>query len=384
MNVLYSLQIRKPVFRPSLHLLRVLRLKILDWYIIRKFIGTFFFSIIILAVIACVIDYSEKLNDFEKNHAPFWAILNYFKDFVPHISALLYPLFIFIATIFFTSKLAYKSEIIAMLATGMSFNRFLRPYVIGASFLGILALFANHWIVPIANKERLAFEDKYVHEKVTHSDRNVHLQLSPDLLIYMENYDYSSNTGYHFTAEKINGTLLLEKTMSDHVSYDYAKKIWVMSGVVIRTNDSLGERLQSFPVLSRSYPFTPIDLKEDEDVKEALTTSQLDAFIEKQKLHGNENLNYYYVEKYRRTAQPFAGFILSIIGVCIASRKIRGGSGLHLALGIAICAIYMLCLQFSTTFSTKAGLNPMIAVWIPNVIAMIAGIFIYKRQTKGR
>ncbi len=359
-------------------------MKKLDWYIIGKFIATFFFAILILAIIACVIDYSEKLNNFNKNSAPGWAIANYYKNFIPHISALLYPLFIFIATIFFTSKLAYKTEIVVMLATGMSFNRFLRPYFIGAGFLGALALLANHWIVPVANKSRLDFEDRYVHEKITTADRNVHMQLLPDLLMYMESYDYLANTGYHFTAEKIKGTFLREKLMADHAAYDSARKMWHLYDVTIRRNDSVRESLEHIPEMYAAYPFTPKDLKDDADVKEALTTPQLQRFIGRQQLHGNNNLNIYFVEEHRRTAQPFAGFILSIIGACMASRKIRGGSGFHLAIGIAISAIYMLCLQFSTTFSTKAGLNPFIAVWIPNVLAAIAAIFVYRRQAAGR
>jgi lipopolysaccharide export system permease protein len=359
-------------------------MKKLDWYIIRKFVGTFFFAIMILAVIACVIDYSQKASSFVKNQAPGIEILLYFKNFIPHISALLYPLFIFIATIFFTSKLAYKTEITAMLATGMSFNRFLRPYIIGATFLGLLALVTNHWIVPNANKGRLAFEKKYVNEKVTSSDKNVHLQLTPELLVYVQEYNYTNNEGYRFTSEKIRGTRLLEKVMADRIVYDSVKKIWQLSGVTIRINDSLKESLQLIPELERKYPFTPRDLKEDQDVKEALTTPELTRFIEKQKLHGNNNLNVYYVEKYRRSAQPFAGFILCMIGVCISSRRIRGGSGFHLAVGIAISAIYMLCLQFSTTFSTKAGLNPMIAVWIPNFMFAIVALFIYRKQVQGR
>ncbi|MBS1616396.1 MAG: LptF/LptG family permease [Bacteroidetes bacterium] len=359
-------------------------MKILDWYIVRKFLGTFFFAILILAVIACVIDLSEKLNDFSSNHAPLLAILNYYKNFVPHISALLYPLFIFIATIFFTSKLAYKSEIVAMLATGMPFNRFLRPYVIGAAFLGSLALLVNHWVVPMANKSRLAFEDKYVHEKVTNSDRNVHMQIAPGLLVYVENYDYANNMGYHFTAEKVEGNRLREKLMADHVSYDSTTKMWHLYQVVIRKNDSLKESLENAGDMLANYPFTPKDLRENSDVKEALTTPQLNHYIAVQRMHGNDNLNIYYVEKYRRTAQPFAGFLLSLIGACIASRRIRGGSGFHLALGIAISAVYMLILQFSTTFSTKAGLNPFIAVWIPNLAAGIVAYFVYRRQASGR
>lgn len=357
-------------------------MKKLDWYIIKRFVGTFFYAIIILAVISCVIDYSQKVDDFVKNKAPFILILNYFKNFIPHISALLYPLFIFIACIFFTSKLAYKSEIIAMLATGVSFNRLLRPYIISAGGLGLLAFMANHWIVPMANKERLQFEKKYVKEHINFADRNVHLQLSHNLLIYVQSYDYTTNNGMHFTAETIDGTLLKEKIMADNASYDSVKKSWKLRNVTIRRNNGINEELTVMPEIERKYPFTPNDLRQDDAVKEALTTPQLDRYIEKQKLHGNENLNLYYTEKQRRTATPFAGFILSIIGVCIASKKIRGGSGLHLAMGIALCAIYMMALQLSTTFSTKAGLNPTLALWIPNIIFGALALYLYRKQVR--
>ncbi len=357
-------------------------IKKLDWYIIKRFVGTFFYAIIILALVSCIIDLGEKMDDFVKNHAPVIAILNYYKDFIPHISALLYPLFIFIACIFFTSKLAYKSEIIAMLATGMSFQRLMRPYIIGGAFLGLLALLANHIIVPIANKQRLDFEDHYVHEARNAADRNVHIQLSRTLLVYMQSYDYPSNTGMRFTAERIDGTLLKEKLKAETASYDAKKKQWKLHNVRLTQNDDIHETVKFYPELIRQYPFTPKDLRQDDDVKEALTTPQLNKYIERQKLHGNENLNLYYVEKERRTAQPFAGFILSLIGVCIASRKIRGGSGLHLAIGIAISALYIMALQLSTTFSTKAGLNPMLAVWIPNFIFGGVAFYLYRRQVK--
>lgn len=358
-------------------------LKKLDWYIVKKFVGTFFFAIIILAVIACVIDYTEKVEDFVEKKAPALAILNYFKNFVPHITALLFPLFLFIATIFFTSKLAYKSEIIAILASGTSFQRFMRPYLIGGGFLCMLSLVFNHWIVPLANKQRLAFEDKYIHNAITSSDRNVHLQLAKGLYVYMQSYDYRNNVGYRFTAEKMDGTLLKEKLFADRASYDSVKKQWKLYNVLIRTNDGLKESLTTFPELTRQYTsFTPKDLEEDDAIKEALTTPELDRYIAREKLRGRETLNFFYVEKHRRTAQPFAGFILTIIGVCIASRKIRGGSGLHLALGIVISAMYIMALQLSTTFSTKAGLNPLIAVWIPNFIFGGVAIYLYRRQIK--
>lgn len=355
-------------------------MKKLDWYIVKKFVGTFFFAIMILAVIACVIDYSEKVDDFVQHKAPFLAILNYFKNFIPHITALLFPLFIFIATIFFTSKMAYRSEIIAILASGTSFQRFLRPYAIGGGFLCLLSLVVNHWVVPQANKQRLAFEDKYVHAATIVSDQNVHLRLSKDLFVYMQRYDYTVNQGTRFTAEKIEGTQLKEKLSAETVNYDSVKKVWTLHDVNIRTMSDVNENLQTVKEMKMVYPFSPKDLDQDDEEKDALTTPELTRVIAREKLRGRETLNVYYVELHRRTAQPFAGLILCLIGVCIASRKIRGGSGLHLALGIVISAIYIMSMQFATTFSIKAGLNPLLAAWIPNFIFGSLAYYLYRNQ----
>lgn len=358
-------------------------MKKLDWYIVKKFWGTFFFAIMIMAVIACVIDLTEKMDDFLEKKAPLMAILMYFKNFIPHITALLFPLFIFIATIFFTSKLAYKSEIIAMLASGMSFQRFMRPYLIGGGALCALSLLANHWIVPAANKQRLAFEDKYVHNAVVTADRDVHLRLSKDLYVYMMSYDYQANIGYNFTAEKIQGTSLKEKLWAERASYDSTTKKWKLFTVRIRTNNGIKESLRFLQDTVCDYgTFKPADLEEDDAIKEALTTPELNRYIAREKLRGTETLNFFYVEKHRRTAQPFAGLILTIIGACIASRKIRGGSGLHLAIGICISALYIMAMQFTNTFSTKAGLNPLLAVWIPNIIFGTLALYLYRRQIK--
>lgn len=364
-------------------LLGPLGLKKLDIYIIFKFFSTFFFSIMVLAVISCVIDYSEKVDSIVETKASALVVMNYYKNFVPHITALLFPLFIFIATIFFTSKIAYKSEVIAMLSSGISFTRFLRPYLIGAGFLCLFSLVSNHWIIPQANKQRIAFEDKYINaNNFKYAADNMHLGISKNTFVYLQNYSYSSQTGNHFTEEKIDGILLKEKLMADYVTYDTVKQIWHLHNVVIRTNDSDKESLQKIPQLDKKYPFTPGDLNRTDAIKEALTTAELDQYVERERLHGRENLNFYYVEKHRRTAQPFAGFILTIIGACIASKKIRGGSGLHLALGIVISAVYIMFLQTSTTLSTKANLNPMIAVWIPNIIFAVVAYILYRRQIR--
>jgi lipopolysaccharide export system permease protein len=357
-------------------------MKKIDWYIVKKFVGTFVFAIMIMAVISCVIDLSEKMNDFVEKKAPLVDILNYFKNFIPHIVALLFPLFIFIATIFFTSKLAYKSEIIAMLATGMSFQRFLRPYIIGGVFLCGISLFANHYIVPVANKGRLAFEDKYIHFTAESSDQNIHLGLSKNLYIYVQSYNYKLNSGNRFTSERLEGTLLKEKIMADRISYDSTTKTWTLYNATIRKNNGLKEELTTVTELKQKYPFTPADLEENEGVKEALTTPQLSKYIAREELRGRETLNYFYVEKYRRTAQPFAGMIMVIMGACIASRKIRGGSGLHLALGIVLSAIYIMILQFSTTFSTTTGMSPLLAVWIPNIVFAVVAMFLLRQQVK--
>ena len=358
-------------------------MKKLDWYIVKKFLGTFFFAIMILALISCVIDVSEKMEDFTEKKAPFLAILNYYKDFIPHITALLFPLFIFIATIFFTSQLAYKSEIIAMLSSGVSFQRFLRPYVIGGGFLCVVSLVANHWVIPLANKGRLAFENRYIHDAKVSSDRNLHLGLTKNLYIYVQGFDFVRNTGSKFTAEKIDGINLTEKIMADNVSYDSVTKIWHLHSVVIRHNNGIKEDLKILPELDEKYPnFVPRDLIADEDIKEALTTPELIAYTAKESLRGRENLNFYYIEKDRRTAQPFAAMILTLIGACIASRKIRGGSGLHLAIGIIISALYIMFMQFSTTLSTNAGFNPLASVWIPNFVFAGVAYYLYRRQIK--
>ncbi len=355
----------------------------LDIYIIKKFVSTFLFAIMVLAVISCVIDYSEKVDNIVSKKAPMLVVLNYYKNFVPHITALLFPLFIFIATIFFTSKLAYKSEIIAILSSGVSYQRFIRPYLIGAAFLCTISLIANHWIIPLANKQRIAFEDKYINDdNFKSAGENMHLGISKDTYVYLQNYNYSTNSGTHFTEEKIKGTLLQVKKMADYVTYDSVKKIWRLHNIVIRTNDSNKETITHLAEQDVKYPFTPADLNRTDAIKEALTTPELNKYIATEQLHGRENLNSYFVEKERRSAQPFAGFILTIIGVSIASRKIRGGSGLHLALGIIISAVYIMFLQTSTTFSTKSDLSPFLAVWIPNFIFSGVAYFLYRRQIK--
>ena len=360
-----------------------LLLKKLDWYIIGKFLSTFFFAIMILAVISCVIDYSEKVDNFVSKKVPNSEILFYYSDFVPHITALLFPLFLFISTIFFTSKLAYKSEIIAMLAAGVSFPRFMRPYLVGGGALCLVSLLANHYLIPVANKNRVHFEDTYINENnyISAGD-NIHLGISKNTYVYMQTFNNVSRQGNHFTCEKFEGTLLKEKLTADWIAYDTSKKIWHLNNVIIRTNDTASESIRHVASMDMKYPFLPADMIRNEAIKEGLTTPQLNKFIASEQLKGRENLNAFFVEKERRSAQPFAAMILTIIGVCIASRKIRGGSGFHLALGIVISAVYIMFLQTGTTFATKSNLSPFLSVWIPNLIFAGVAWGLFRRQVR--
>jgi lipopolysaccharide export system permease protein len=368
---------------PHTHFSRYLGLKRIDWYIIKKFLSTFFFVIILFAAISCIIDYSEKVDNIVSKKAPTLAVLNYYKNFVPHIVALLFPLFIFIATLFFTSKIAYKSEIIAILSSGVSFSRFLRPYLVGGGFLCLVSLISNHWVIPAANNDRIYFENHYINDdNFRWVSNNLHLGISKNTYVYIQNFNVSNSTGNRFTAEKIEGTQLKEKLMAEYISYDTAKKIWKLSNVVIRNNNGMAETVRRVPEMEMKYPFTPSDLNSSDAIKEALTTPQLNRYIENERLRGQENLSFFYVEKARRSAEPVAGLILTIMGACIASRKIRGGSGFHLAVGIALSAIYIMFQKTTTTFAIKSNLDPMLAVWIPNIIFGAYAFYLYRKQTK--
>ncbi len=354
----------------------------IDRYILKNFLLTFVVLLAAFSAIAIVIDLTEKIKDFVGNKVPLKQILLYFQNFLPFILALLFPIFIFVAVIFFTSKMANRSEIIAILNSGMSFRRMLRPYVFGAGLISIILLFANHFIIPRANKSRLKFEERYLWEHSYSRDDNFHMRISPSEYIFMQNYNPESKTGYRFSYEKVQGTRIVEKVNADRCQYDSIGKQWKLFDVVSRTNQEIGEQLQLSPTLTKKYKFGPADLIERREAKQMMTTPQLNAYIKRETEKGSENLNEYFIEKYRRTASPFSAFVLSIIGACIASRKVRGGSGIHLAIGLMISAAYIFMMQFSTTFAIKGNLHPFVAVWIPNIVFSFIAFGIYRKFSR--
>lgn len=361
-----------------------LSMKKIDWYILRKFLGTFFYAILILVVIAVVVDFAEKLDDFVNNNISMHEIIfGYYVAFIPYIAAMLFPLFTFIAVIFFTSKMAYRSEIIAIISSGASFNRFLRPYWVGGIFLSLLLAAASISVIPWANHVRINFENKYVNNKTAPGPvTNIHLRIDPVSYVSIQSYDPAYKTAYDFMLHKIDNQRLYYQLAAESIIWDTTKKAWITRHAEVRLFNGMHEAIWLVRDTTLKIPLLPADLMPGEETMQGMSTSRLNAFIKQQEQRGAQGLNALYVEKYKRIGGPVAVIIMTLIGVVIASRKIRGGSGLHLALGILISSAYIVCMQFSYTFSTKGSLNPFIAVWIPNLIFGLLAWLVYARAPK--
>lgn len=344
--------------------------------------GSFFFAILLFTTVAVVIDLTEKINDIISKSVP-WSLLfsQYYANFIPFISALLSPLFLFVAVIFFTSRLANQSQIVAVLSSGTSYYRLMRPYIIGSTFLALLLMGFNHFVVPNANKKRLAFEYNYLSTKFKTFSKNVHLQVSKDRYIYMENYSNSDSTGYKFSYEIMRENKLLYKLRADKITWKGDKKKWEMTNYFQRTFDREGEHLKHGAVLDTVLNFKPSDFDKRIALKEEMNSFELMDYIKLLRARGEEQVVWFEIELYRRTAGAAAMIILTIIGYSLASRKVRGGLGMHLVLGFLLSGAYIVFMQFSTTFSTNSNLPPILGVWIPNMVfGVLAAVLVWKAQ----
>ena len=353
-------------------------MKILDWYIIKKFLGTFFFTLALIILIAVIFDASEKMDDFLEKHAPLRAILfDYYLNFIPYFANLFSPLFIFIAVIYFTSRMASNTEIVAMLNSGMSFRRLMLPYFIAATFLALVSFYFNGWVIPHANANRLAFEYIYVRNPYVYKDRNIHRQISPGTLIYMDSYNSRENIGFRFSLEQIKDGKRIYFLNSDRIRWDSVPRKWIIENYYIRKIKGMNEEITEGNSMDTTFSFEPKDLQTRVSLMDAMDNSALNNFIAGLKLQGSSAVTAYEVEKYRRISFPFATFILTLIGVSLASRKVRGGIGLHLGAGISLSFIYILFIQVSATYATNGDLPPLLAVWIPNIIfsGIAVGLF---------
>jgi len=367
-------------------------MKKLDWYILKKFLSTFFFSIFLFTVISVVIDVSEKTDDFVKSQLGIKRIItDYYIGFIPHIVALLFPLFVFIAIIFFTSKMAGRSEIIAILASGTSFNRWLRPYWIGGCFLAIILWLSNNYLIPRAEKVRVAFEAKYFdpnssYESLSKSRNGtgnaMYLKIDSFTYAGIYNYDTTSKRGGPMFEHRILKNQLIQNIRAESVYWDTATKKWKLESVLHRDFNGMKEKVTMVPVEVTKFSFTPTDLLKNKYTKDILTAPELSRFIQLEEMRGSENISELKVEKGRRDATPITVLLLTIIGATVAGRKVRGGSGMHLAIGFITAALFIITDKFSTVFSTKGNLPPTLATWIPNIIFVFVAIAFYRKAPK--
>ena len=355
----------------------VFSLKTIDRYIIRKFLGTFFFSIILLLFIIIIFDVSEKIDDFLKHDAPLKAIIfNYYLNFIPHFVNLFSYLFVFISVIYFTSNMAANTEIIAILSSGISFRRLLYPYFIAAIILAMMSFILGNFIIPYTNRGKLAFERKYIKDPRQFNDMNIHKQISPGTYIYMENFNISSKVGWKFSLEKFSGRELVYKLMADRVEWDSITTRWKLNAYYSRTINGMYESIHKGSHLDTILPFRPAEFLEDLEEVSIMNYFTLADHIKTKELRGDQDVIKFKVKKYERTVFPFATLILTLIAVSISSRKVRGGIGFNLGFGLALTFSYILFMQIFTVMATFGNFPPLLAVWIPNIIFGIIAVIL--------
>lgn len=357
-------------------------LKRLDWYIIKKYIGTYILSIILIISISVIFDFTEKIDNFMENSAPVKAIIfDYYMNFIPFFTNMFTPLFSFISVIFFTSKLANNSEIIAMLAGGMSFNRLLRPYFISATLIGIFSFLLMGFVIPPANKVRLDFEDKYVDKFKSEIARNIQMEIEPGIIVYFERYEERTQEGYHFSLEKFEGKKLVSRMTASTIKMDSLNH-WTVRNYLIRDFNGMYETINKGGSLDTIINMDPEDFFITAQQAAQMTNPQLRRYINKQEKRGLGNIQAFKDEYYKRFSMPLASLILTLIGVSLASRKIRGGMGINIGIGLALSALFILFSTLSSTFAINGSMNPLLAVWLPNILFLITGLFLYTKAPK--
>jgi lipopolysaccharide export system permease protein len=365
-------------------------MKILDWYILKKFLVTFIFTILAITTIAVVIDTSEKADDFVNSGLKTGQIImQYYIGFVPYIISMIFPLMVFIAVIYFTSRLAARSEFIAILAGGVRFNRLLRPYLIGALLLSGLFWIASQTWIPKANKIRTDFQANYVDRNSSYQPNagtvnrnNYYLRADSNTYVAMLYYDTMSKSAGGFTLQRIRNNKVYYNLRAERISWDTAKKNWHVYNIIQRNFDGLRESVKQSKDTNLNLNVRPNELGHDEYLKDKLTSRDLRTFIQREELRGTEGLNNYKVERYHRDSTPFSIIIMTIMGAVVSSRKVRGGSGLYLAFGLVAAAIFVVMDKFAITFSVKGDFPPMIAAWIPNIIFSGVTLWLYIKAPK--
>ncbi len=358
-------------------------MKILDVYILKKFLISFFFVVVLLVLVIVVIDVTERLDDFISGSATFSeVVIDYYFNFIPYIANMLSPILIFISTVFVTSKLAAHTEIIAILSSGVSFKRLLFPYFIGSALVAIGTFFLIGWVIPKANKGRVDFENRYFEGEYFYEGKNVHMKIAPETYVYLESYNNAMNIGYQFSLETIRNNKLVYKLKTDKITWDSTKSSWHVDVYserqIINGKESYKEGIGKNLKLN----LNPKDFGNNYMLQSTFTLPDLIRYIHELEDKGAENINVYQVEKYERMTYPFAVIILTMIGVVVSARKSRGGTGFQVAFGFILAAIYVLMVIVSRNFANVGDITPLVAAWIPNILFTLIGFQMYRTVPK--
>jgi len=366
-------------------------IKLLDRYILRQFLSTYVFVVFLLLAVITVIDLTEKTEKYAKANLSFIQVLGYYGDFIPWIAGLITPITVFIATVYVTARLAGRTEIIAILSSGVSFRRLLLPYFIGAFLIAAISFWLNGWIIPNSNKSRLAFEMEYLKAKISSNHRNIHMQVASNTFLYLQSYNNTSDKGYNFTLERFKDRKLIEKLSAERIHWDTLKRKWTLEDwtlVKVKqifepvSNDSVNAVVSEITTkgasLDTALIIHPKEFDNDYRKFDGLTINELSAYIKTLKARGSAGIETYEVEKYTRFASPFSIFILTFMGVIVSSRKSRGGTGFQIALGFALSFIFILFFMMFRSFAEAGTLPPQISVWIPAIIFGILSGIMYK------
>ena len=359
--------------------------KILDVYITKKFMVTFFVALLLIIGIIIIFDLSEKVDDFVQKKAPIQAILvDYYLNFIPYYMNMFSPLFVFITVIFFTSRMASNSEIVAILSCGISFHRMMMPYIFSAAVIAMLSLSLNLWVIPRANHVRHEFENTYVKKRSALASENVHYQINPGEYVYVQNFSRWNNTAYKFTLKKIEGKNLISKLSAESAAWDSVSRSWHLRKCFVRDieNGVLKDRVYLRDAIDTTLSLTVEDFYRRQNTVQDLPQNELTELIAMQELRGDKDIKFALIEYHNRFALPFSAFILTIIGVALSSKKKRGGLGWNLAIGIALSFSYILFMRFSEMFVFTDSMPTALAIWLPNIIYAVVAVVLYRIAPK--
>ncbi len=358
-------------------------MKLIDKYIVGKFIATYLYLNLLLTLVIIIFDISEKIDDFIEHSAPLQAVIvDYYFNFIPFLLNMFIGLITFVAVIYFTSRLAFNTEIIAILSSGVSFRRLLAPYLVTALLLSGISFSLSNFVIPTANKVRLDFEMRYLGKHRPRHESHIHFQISPGNYISVQHFDPFSDIGYRAILTEVGDTGLRKVVSADVLRWDSLETKWHFDQYAVRTFDEEGEHLRVGSTLDTVLAVGPADLSTRVRDVGHMGFRQLRRFIAESRIRGTENIIFYEVEKHQRLAYPFATVILTLIGVALSSRKVRGGIGLHIAMGLSASFIYILFMKFSETFATNGNLHPGVAAWVPNALFFILAVYLINKAPK--